>query len=171
MESRVLYEIKKLNKKKDFPPASLIFTGAEIASDVKICSFHRGTLFPGMCTATDGLLKDKKIHFQEEYQLNYEPIYTETACQSYQWNTKKTHYYLSKEVHCSFLLSRQNVTITGVLTDKVLAMERCRRSYCIFSLQQPNNPPPTPCSSPSDPHSPGGPQRGRRRRWALCGKS
>lgn len=50
---------------KDLPEASLIFTEAEIASDVKICSFHRGTLFSGVCTATDGLLEDKKISFQK----------------------------------------------------------------------------------------------------------
>lgn len=66
--SRVLYK-KKL--KKDLPQAPLIFTEAEIASNVKICSFHTGTLFSGVCTATDGLLEDKKIHFQEEYLLNY----------------------------------------------------------------------------------------------------
>lgn len=49
----------------------MIFTEAEIALNVKICSFHTGTLFSGVCTATDGLLEDKKIHFQEEYLLNY----------------------------------------------------------------------------------------------------
>lgn len=49
----------------------MIFTEAEIASDVKICPFHRGTLFSGVCTATDGLLEDKKILFHEGYLLNY----------------------------------------------------------------------------------------------------
>lgn len=49
----------------------MIFTEAEIALDVKICSFYRGTLFSSVCIATDGLLEDKKIHFQKEYLLNY----------------------------------------------------------------------------------------------------
>ncbi len=40
MVSRVLYKMIK----NGLPQASLIFTEAEIALDVKICSFHRGTL-------------------------------------------------------------------------------------------------------------------------------
>ena len=62
---------KNILEKEDLPQASLIFTEAEIALDVRIYSFHGGTLFSGVCTATDGLLEDKKIHFQEEYLLNY----------------------------------------------------------------------------------------------------
>lgn len=51
----------------DLPQASLIFSEAQIAVDVKICGFHGKTLLSSVCSATDGLLEDKKLRFKEDY--------------------------------------------------------------------------------------------------------